>query len=145
MGLLSRLFGKKSKPMEVRSRKDNPDVLNISSQDERMNWGMEKARLTLHYFEDCLKNPIPGQGYFSIKVKIEDQGMVEHIWLNDPSFDESGNLFGVVGNVPIDITNLELGKKIGIQRELISDWMIIENGRLIGGYTIRAMREGVDR
>ena len=143
MGLLTRLFGKKSKPMKVTTRKGNPDVLDVSTKDERMNWGMEKARLTLHYFEDCLKNPIPGQSYFSIKVKIEDQGMAEHIWLNDPSFDKDGNLFGIVGNLPRDVTNVQLGNKIGIQRNLISDWMIIENGRLIGGYTIRAMREGL--
>ena len=50
MGLLTRLFGKKSKPMKVTTRKGNPDVLDVSTKDERMNWGMEKARLTLHYF-----------------------------------------------------------------------------------------------
>lgn len=143
MSLLTRLFGKKNKPTKVRTRKGNPDVLNISTENERMNWGMEKAKLTLHYFEACLQAPKPGQAYFSIKVKIADQGKVEHIWLNNPSFDEDGNLFGEVGNLPIDISNIELGKKIGIQKELVSDWMIIENGRLIGGYTIRAMRDGL--
>jgi len=50
-------------------------------------------------------------------------------------------LFGVVGNVPIDVKNVKVDQKIGIDRELISDWMIIENGRLIGGYTIRAIRD----
>ena len=42
----------------------------------------------------------------------------------------------------MDVTTVKLNQKIGIDRNLVSDWMIIENGRLIGGYTIRAIREG---
>ncbi|MCR6639923.1 MAG: DUF2314 domain-containing protein [Sporocytophaga sp.] len=106
-----------------------------------MNWAIEKAKLTLHYFEKSLTNPKPGQQYFSIKVKIIDGKTVEHIWLTQPSFDEEGNLFGLVGNDPIDVTNVKFNQKIGIDTELVSDWMIIENGRLIGGYTIRAIRD----
>ena len=86
--LFSRLFGKKEKPNNVRQRADQPDVFDISDQDDRMNWGMEKARLTLHYFEKCLRNPKSSQQYFSVKIKIVDGNKVEHIWLGDPSFDE---------------------------------------------------------
>lgn len=143
MGFFSRLFGKKKNKDNVRARKGQPDVIDIRSEDEKMNWGMEKARLTLHYFEQCLQSPSPSQQYFSIKVKIEDGGKIEHIWLTQPSFDEEGNLFGVVGNEPIDVKTVTINQKIGIDRNLISDWMIIENGRLIGGYTIRAIRDNL--
>lgn len=95
----------------------------------------------MHYFEECLVSPKPNQQYFSIKVKIDDGTNIEHIWLTEPSFDEEGNLFGVVGNQPLDVKNVALHQKIGIDRNLISDWMIIQNGRLIGGYTIRAIRD----
>ncbi|NOX45414.1 MAG: DUF2314 domain-containing protein [Chlorobi bacterium] len=88
----------------VRKRKGNPDVYRIQNEDERMNWGMEKARLTLHYFEDCLTKPKKGQHYFSIKARIVDNETTEHIWLNDPSFDNQGNIFGTVGNEPINIS-----------------------------------------
>ncbi len=108
-----------------------------------MNWAMDKSKLTLHYFEKCLKEPKQGQQYFSIKVKIEDERKIEHIWLTEPSFDSDGNLFGVVGNEPIDVKSVNLNQKIGINKDLVSDWMIIENGRLIGGYTIRAMRDNL--
>ena len=50
-------------------------------------------------------------------------------------------MFGVVSNEPIDVKCVKLNQKIGIDKNLVSDWMIIENGRLIGGYTIRAMRD----
>jgi len=68
---------------------------------------------------------------------------VEHIWLTEPSSDEQGNIYGVIGNEPIDVSNISINEKIGITKEYLSDWMIIENGRLIGGYTIRAIREGL--
>ncbi|MEZ4951695.1 MAG: DUF2314 domain-containing protein [Saprospiraceae bacterium] len=143
MGILSRLFGKKQEGNNVRKRSNQPDVVDIQNQDEKMNWAMEKSRLTLHYFKKCLKNPNPDQQYFSIKVRIEDKGKVEHIWLNEPTFDNDNNLFGIVGNKPIDVDSIKQNQKIGVEEEQVSDWMIVENGRLIGGYTIRAIRDGL--
>lgn len=142
MGVFSKLFGR-NKNEKVRKRPNQPDVVDIQNEDEKMNWAMQKSRLTLHYFEDCLISPNLGQQYFSIKVKIEDSGKVEHIWLTEPSFDNEGNLFGVIGNEAIDVKNVSINQNIGIDRKLISDWMIIENGRLIGGYTIRAIRDNL--
>ena len=46
MGILSRFFSKKKK---IRKREGNPDVYMLPNENERMNWGMEKAKLTLHY------------------------------------------------------------------------------------------------
>lgn len=143
MGIFSKLFRAGETGKNVRERPNQPVAVDIQGDDERMNWGMQKARLTLHYFESCLKSPKPGQQYFSIKVKIEDSGKVEHIWLTNPSFDNEGNLFGVIGNAPIDVKSVSMNQKIGIDRKFVSDWMIIENGRLIGGYTIRAIRDNL--
>jgi len=139
MGLLSKIFGKKN----VAEREGEPDMVYVPSEDERMNWAIEKANLTLWYFEESLKNQQPHQNYFSIKVLITDGDEGEHIWLTDPHFDDEGNLFGTVGNEPVNIRSVKFNQKIGIRRDLISDWMIIENGRLIGGYTIRAIRDGI--
>jgi len=139
MGIFSKLFGKKK---NVRKREENPDVYDMPNKNERMNWAMEKAKLTLHYFKECVESPKDGQHYFSIKAKIEDEEKVEHIWLSEPNFDEEGNVYGIIGNEPIDVTNVSIGEKVGITFDDISDWMIIENGRLIGGYTIRAIRDG---
>lgn len=139
MGLLSKVFGKKN----VAERQGEPDLVYVPNEDERMNWAIEKANLTLWYFEESLKSPLPYQVYFSVKVHIIDGENSEHIWLIEPHFDDEGNLFGIIGNEPINVTTVKLNQKVGIDRSLISDWMIIENGRLIGGYTIRAIRDGV--
>ncbi|WP_167294172.1 DUF2314 domain-containing protein [Pedobacter sp. SG908] len=139
MGLLSKIFGKKN----VAEREGEPGMVYVPSKDERMNWAIEKANLTLWYFEESLKNQQAYQNYFSIKVLITDGDEGEHIWLTEPHFDDEGNLFGTVGNEPVNIRSVKFNQKIGIKRDLISDWMIIENGRLIGGYTIRAIRDGI--
>ena len=141
MGILSKLFGKKKEDIKIRERDNQPNVIDVHNEEENMNWAMEKSRLTLHHFKKCLNHPRPNQQYFSIKVRIEDANRVEHIWLNEPSFDDDGHLYGVVGNDPVDVKNVKMNQKIGIDENLVSDWMIIEDGRLIGGYTIRAMRD----
>jgi len=139
MGLLSKIFGKKN----VEERKGEPDMVYVPNEDERMNRAIEKANLTLWYFEESLSNPQPHHAYFSVKVHIVDGANSEHIWLTEPHFDEDGNLFGTVGNEPVHVKTVKINQKIGINRDLISDWMSIENGRLIGGYTIRAIRDGI--
>lgn len=146
MGFFSKLFGTKSQTSEdVVSREGQPDVHYVASVSDRMNWAIEKAAHTLHYFEECLKQPKPNQNYFSIKVKIVDENASEHIWLVDPEFDAEGNLFGTIGNEPLDVKSVKIDQRIGINRSLVSDWMILEQGRLIGGYTIRALRDGVKK
>ena len=128
MGFFSRLFGKKDDSKKPNYREEDSNVIDVASEDERMKWGIEKANHTLHHFEKCLSAPAPNQQYFSIKIRLEDQGKVEHLWLSEPSFDEEGNLFGVVSNEPIDVKTVKFNQKIGIDRGKVSDWMIIENG-----------------
>ncbi|MBC8985190.1 DUF2314 domain-containing protein [Pedobacter sp. N36a] len=74
---------------------------------------------------------------------VKEDHLVEHLWLTAPDFDEEGNLYGKVGNEPIQVKNIKLGQEIGVGRFLISDWMIVEQGTLIGGYTIRAIWDGL--
>lgn len=122
-------------------RKGEPDVYHFDSEEERINAAMEKARLTFDYFRSSLASPLSHQQYFSLKAKIEDGDVVEHIWLNEVTFDETGNFFGKIGNDPLSVKNVKIDQQVGIPFEKVSDWMIIEDGRLIGGYTIRAIRE----
>lgn len=139
MGLFSRIFGKGN----VNERKAEPAIIFVSGEDEQMLWAIEKARLTLWYFEQNLKEPLLYQEYFSVKIRMENGEHIEHIWLTDPEFDTEGNLFGTIGNEPSNIKSVKLGDRIGVERSVVSDWMIRERGRLIGGYTIRALRDTV--
>lgn len=136
MGFLSKIFGKRNS-----ANAEELPVVRIADDDERMNWAIEKANATLHYFQASLQDPVPEQQYFSVKVLIEDGVNREHLWLVSPSFDDEGNLYGIVGNKPVHVNSVTVDQKIGIDPRFISDWMIVEGGRLIGGYTIRAIRD----
>lgn len=145
MSFFKKIFGgskKKDEPI-VSRRKDEPDVYHVSGTEDRMNFAMEKARLTLSYFKQSLVAPAGYQQYFSLKARIADGEIVEHIWLTDVSFDDSNIFYGKIGNAPLNVTTVKLGQEVGISFSDVSDWMIIENGRLIGGYTIRVLREGL--
>lgn len=149
MGFFKKLFGssKKEQPQQQQTKSTGSDsnIVNIGNENEKMNSGIEKAKLTLNYFKESLKKPKAGQVYFSVKVKFTDKGMAEHIWLVEPEFDTDGNLFGKVGNVPRDVKTISINQRIGVDESHISDWMIFENGVLIGGYTIRAIRDGLPK
>jgi uncharacterized protein YegJ (DUF2314 family) len=125
-------------------RSGNPDVYSVKEDDVQLIQAIEKAKHTLKYFKDSLENPKPQQTYFSIKTKLTDGNHVEHIWLDAAEISDK-IVYGIVNNVPTNLKNIELGTKIGVSEDEITDWLIVENNRLIGGYTIRAIREKMSR
>jgi len=119
-------------------------VFYAEDSDAVMNRAMEKARITIAYFEDSLANPKPDQYSFSAKAGLREGETVEHIWLGDVVMEKDGTLYGTISNHPVNLKNLSMGSKVLVERKDISDWMIIEAGRLIGGYTLRAYRAGLE-
>jgi len=116
------------------------NVVDVSRDDPEMNAAIQEAQNTLDVFIAALQAPKPSQTHFSIKAGFHygDQGGAEHIWLSDISYD--GNLFkGTIGNDVYYVPNLKYGDPVTVLRDNISDWMIVENGKMIGGYTIRVL------
>ncbi len=124
--------------------KKNPadQVTYVAGNDPRMNAAIEKARSTIRTFTTALKSPKPGQSSFSIKMAFTDGGNTEHLWLTPVTFD--GTTFtGTVNNDPEKVMTVKIGQKVTVTPDKISDWMFIENRKLVGGETIRALRAGL--
>lgn len=119
------------------------NIFNAEAADAQMNWAMEKARLTIGYFKESIQDPPPSQYGHSLKVRIEEGQNVEHLWLSDLSLDDDGLYYGTVDNAPVTIASLEAGSRLGVGIDAISDWLLVQDGRLIGGYTIRVYRESL--
>lgn len=117
------------------------NIFYVEDADQAMQWAMDKARLTMAWFFEQLAAPTPQMEGFSVKAKIIDGDQVEHIWLSEVSLDEDGLVYGRVSNEPVHVRNVRQGAQVGISREELSDWMLVDGGRLIGGYTIRAYRD----
>ena len=124
---------------EIVARDGEPDVHMIPGEDPEMNSAMEQARASVTTFITSLQNPGQNQTHFSVKAKVVDGEHTEHIWLYDVSYD--GNQFlGKIGNNPLNVKNVSLGDEIALIPSEISDWMIVEDKKLVGGYTLRVLR-----
>lgn len=114
-------------------------VTYVADDDPRMNAAMNKARSTVKVFIAALKSPRAGQSGFSIKMEFTDGGKKEYMWLAPVTFD--GTKFtGTLNNEPEVVKSVKMGQKATATPDKISDWMYIENGKLVGGETLRALR-----
>ena len=115
-------------------------VTQVADDDPRMNATMEKARSTASSFLAALQSPRPWQSGFTVKMAFSDGPDTEHIWLAPVSYD--GKRFhGTVGNVPTTVKSVKMGQQAAVLPSRISDWMYLENGKVVGGHTLRVLRD----
>ena len=98
----------------------------------------EEARARLGDFISALRAKNPNQQGLSVKAFVGDESAGEHIWLSSVEYKQ-GVFSGRIDNLPEIVTSLSLGDRITVPKDEISDWMYIEDGKLVGGYTIRAL------
>lgn len=102
---------------------------NIEATKEYL-YSLYKAKNTLWYFINCLEKK--NDNYSSIKFK-NNEGT--YVWLENLKY-ENGFFHGT-------LTENQESEKIS--EENIIDWMIVDDNRLIGGYTIRYFRNGLTK
>jgi uncharacterized protein YegJ (DUF2314 family) len=113
-------------------------LFTVDSENERMDFAIDEARRTLRMFFDAYSDPKPNQTGFSLKVMFESNDDVEHIWMAD--IDASAEpLAGTVAN-ETDFPGLSFMQRVTFEPAQITDWMYIEDGYLIGGYTTQVIR-----
>jgi uncharacterized protein YegJ (DUF2314 family) len=117
-------------------------VTYVAEDDPRMKAGMEKARSSVNTFIAALKLPKPGQSAFSVKMAFTDGTNTEHMWLTPVSYDGK-NFQGTVNNEPEKVKNVKLGQRVTVEPSKISDWMYVENRKLVGGQTLRVLRDAL--
>jgi uncharacterized protein YegJ (DUF2314 family) len=121
-------------------RETNPTVEFYGKGDVEMNAAIADARKTVEKFIAAWQSPKTGQVSFFVKAGFVDGKKVEHMWLSQVQYD--GTQFtGTVANEPLDLKNVKLGDSRTVLRDMISDWMFVENGHLVGGYTLRVERK----
>jgi uncharacterized protein YegJ (DUF2314 family) len=111
-----------------------------SNLDKEMESAFQEARDTLDVFLERIATPHPNRTYIALKVRFSPpDGSPQDIWVDNVTYTY-GSFRGNMGD---DIPSLKLrfGEEIVIPAEDIVDWMIVEDGKLIGGYTIRLAYE----
>jgi uncharacterized protein YegJ (DUF2314 family) len=62
------------------------------------------------------------------------------MWLAPVSFT-GAQFVGTVNNEPEKVKNVKNGQRVSVEPTKISDWMFVDNGKLVGGYTLRVLRD----
>ncbi len=117
-------------------------VVQVSSDDARMNAAIAKARATVGTFVTALQKPKASRSGFSIKIRITKGDDAEHFWLSDVRYDGSA-FSGKIDNDPEMVKTVKLGQAASARPAEISDWMYVDHGKLVGGYTLRVLRDGL--
>ena len=124
-------------PGSAENRPDSPAYVHVHDSDKAMHQAVHEAQRTLGTFMAALAAPKLGQTGFSVKKRCIEGDSCEHLWLAEVRFD-GRVLRGKVDNDPVAMKSLRVGTKVTVRPEEVSDWMYVENGRLVGGYTVRA-------
>ena len=107
-----------------------------SSTDTELEAAIQQARSSLDTFIAKIGMPHADRTFVAVKVRFTPPGKSpQDIWVDEVTYTD-GILRGNVGD-DIPELKLEAGEKITVDEEDILDWMIVEDGKLIGGFTIR--------
>ena len=134
------LFSCKTDKTERIERSNEPDIHMLNDSDKEMNDAILLAQQTFNKFEKAYKENNDDYKDFSIKMPFKSTNGYEHIWITDITY-ENNEFQGVVNNSPAFTREVNIGDTIIIDTKNISDWMYVENGKLRGGYSIRAIRD----
>jgi uncharacterized protein YegJ (DUF2314 family) len=121
-------------------RTGEPDVFLMPVDDARMAAAVTEARGRVEEFITAFVKPAPRQRSFAVKVPVIDGKLIEHFWVDLESFTD-GQFTGRIGNQPFEVSNVHFGDRLIVDKERITDWMFVDRGRLVGGFTIRVLRE----
>ena len=117
----------------------NDNIVSYSSEDVEMNTAIREAKASFRQFIAALCQPTERQKGFLVKVVFGEGDTREHIWLADLDF-RGGKQSGVVAVEP-NLLSLRFMQRVEFELSCISDWMYVEDGYLIGGYTTQVIRE----
>lgn len=125
--------------LDVTQREGGADVYHVEADDPEMNRAMEAARASIADFVARLEHPPKTQTRVLLKVRVQEGDVVEHLWLEN--IRRSGEDFsGEIGNEPLSLVSVKLGDRIEVPLERVSDWAVVDAGRLVGGTTLRLLR-----
>jgi uncharacterized protein YegJ (DUF2314 family) len=130
--------GKAQNPVssELESKSGEPETFRVENEHAAMRKAVDEAHKTVGEFIKALQHPTAGQTDFEVKKPFVEGNNVEHIWLSDVAF-AGGRFKGKVDNAPMKIHGLKMGQVVSVNPDEISDWAYVDNGKLVGGYTIR--------
>ena len=139
-GVLSAVFGCGQQRPSAGDPQGRDLAVAVPSDDESMRAATRQARESLDRFIERLSAPGPSQGDFSIKVAVHAGEGTHYLWLQIVSFD-GAHFHGALGTDAAGIEGHAPGERVEVDRAGVEDWMYLEAGKLVGGFSLRAIRD----
>jgi uncharacterized protein YegJ (DUF2314 family) len=119
-------------------------VLFASASDPELAEASARARATFGFFWRELsweaRRIVPAFDAAFVKVAFEERGTVEHMWVAEVGFDGE-SLHGTLINEPNELANVHEGDEVSATfGPRIGDWMLTQGGKVLGAFTVNAMR-----
>lgn len=116
-------------------------IVNVSNDDLEMNAAIQRAQETLPLFIEAYQTSSYADDHFTIKVKFPygTGDAAEHMWITDLTVTEKG-FTGILGNEPEYIHDLQMGDTVDVKLENVTDWMILRDGQMLGGFSVHLLR-----
>lgn len=121
-------------------KRSQPDIIQVHESDTEMNAAMAQARSSLNGFVDRLPRMRAAGLPVSIKFPLSENGETEHVWMGDPVFGD-GLFAGYLASEPANLPSWSYGDRVVVPADEISDWMVIEDDTLYGGFTMYVARD----
>ena len=125
-----------------------PLFKNINSADAEVMRAHALASKTIDKFRTLVEEQ--GDATYMAKLRFRDPDLSEklgkdqflYIWLNNVVYHPEENILsGVFFEVPEELKKWhQVGQRLGFESDDVFDWMINENGKVKGAFTIRVTR-----
>jgi len=113
-------------------------VFKVRDDDPEMVAAIKQAQDTLADFIAAMQTPSKGQRYCLVKARIVEGTVSEHMWIADVIV-EGDSFRGVLASQPESIRNLRFRQPVTVTRSQVSDWMIVQDGKAKGCFTMRVL------
>jgi len=116
-------------------------LVSFGESDPKMRDAIEEAQRTLRSFFDAFASPKPNQKSFLLKVVFKSGEKSEHIWMADIN----ASVFPLEGTVAneTEFPGLKFMERTAFHPSQVTDWMYVEDGYLVGGFTTRVIRDSM--
>ena len=110
----------------------------VGADDPEMKAAEAEARRRWPEFLAAFARRQPGQT-FAVKVPIRDGDSIEFLWLTVLGV-ENDVISGKVDNEPVQLTNVKLGSRVRLKRQVLNDWLYTDGGKMVGGFTVKVLQ-----
>jgi uncharacterized protein YegJ (DUF2314 family) len=123
----------------LKPRSGSPPVLSIPRGHARLSEAGERARATLDVFNRYLPRAARGEVVADLRVTFEEGDIREHMWVTRVTL-EKGRYRGTLNSVPSRLRGLAAGDQVWVSPAHVTDWVVVEDGMMVGGFTIMEIR-----